>query len=444
MFINRYYLRLFVILYFFSNYKYFCCNCCKKCYKCKNNSNENINIDVNNYKKNNNDDNEKNKDKENNIVKDDNGNEINLKDYICIHDMKNEKYTPEYIIDFNNFKEEDKKIKFIFLTKTIEWANWWCWMISEIQSLFNIPLFFEYIANGNFNDHKYRKLKKLQELLLEMIKNQNDPKTKTFSKNKFEPYYKYFIDDKIIHTGQICKYVNKKEYCNLIKYGKGGGLYSFSNYLNILKCFYFQNIYNYENSNIIYQYKTKNLPPKSFGKDYWKCNNIDEFKNKIEDYYKNKNLICKIIFKFLGDDYFKKILKEIDINDCTNYMDLDNHLDFMFILNENIKNEFKDIVKELDKNKTNLTEYCNIIDNIFKKFDFELNSIIVHPADNHMFNINYNNNDKCFYSYDSLGGNDFKKLSNDEVINLIEKNPLKYNKSAHSVFFISVHNLLLK
>lgn len=410
------------------------CRCNKYKYKSNkieenNNENNKDNEDALDKKE----DNDKKKDKKN-IVTTDLGEKIDLNDYILIDDIKK----PEYFIDFSKLKDEDKKIKFIFLTKPIEWCNWWCWMISEIQSLFSVPLFFEYIANGNFKEERFKKLKKLQELLLEMIKNQKDPSTKTFSKEKFEPYYKYFIDDIIIHTGQSCKSVNKKEYYKFIKYGNGGGLYSFCNYLNIIKCFYFKIKDNYENSNIIFQYKIKYLRLKSFGKDYWECNNIAEFKNKIEDYYKSKNLRSKIVFKFLGDDYFKKFLKEIDIKDCTKYMDLDNYLDdFIFILDENIKNEFKYIVEKLDKNISNLTEYCNIIDDIFNKFDFELNSIIVWPSDNHMFNINYNNNDKSFYSYNTLGSMNLKKLTKDEVIDFINNNPVK-SKGFNSVFFISV------
>ena len=413
------------------------CKCNKyKSNKCKCNKieeNNTVNSKDNEDNGDKKDDNDKKEDKKN-IVKDDQGNEINLNNYILIDDIKK----PEYFIDFSKLKDEDKKIKFIFLTKPIEWGNWWCWMISEIQSLFSVPLFFEYIANGNFKEERFKKLKKLQELLLEMIKNQNDPSTKKFSEEKFEHYYKYFIDDIIITTGTTCKFVNKKEYYKFIKYGEGGGLYSFCNYLNIIKCFYFHIKYNYENSNIIYQGYT-NLPLKSFGKDYWKCNNIDEFKNKIEDYYKNKNLRSKIVFKFLGDDYFKKFLNKIDINDYTNYQNINNNYldDFIFILDENIKNEFKRYCEELDKNRKDLTKYCNIIDDIFNKFDFELNSIIVHPADNHVFNINYNNNDKCFYSYNTLGGEEFKKLTKNEVIDFINNNPVKIH-GTNSVFFISV------
>ena len=92
----------------------------------------------------------------------------------------------------------DKKIKFIFLTKPIEWDKWWCWMILQYNIYFQYLLFFEYIANGNFEEPKLKKIKKLQELLLKMIHNQADPSTSYFSKEKFITYYNYFINDGII------------------------------------------------------------------------------------------------------------------------------------------------------------------------------------------------------------------------------------------------------
>ena len=126
-------------------------------------------------------------------------------------------------------------------------------MISIIQSLFSVPSFFEYIANGNFEEPKFKKLKKLQELLLDMIKNQHDTTTNTFSKEKFVTYYKYFIDDKIIHSGHNLKKIDGKDCYQLVKYGKGGDQYAILNYLNIIKCLNYQHDKrNYFNSNFLF------------------------------------------------------------------------------------------------------------------------------------------------------------------------------------------------
>ena len=123
-------------------------------------------------------------------------------------------------------------------------------MISIIQSLFSVPSFFEYIANCNFEEPK---LKKLRELLLDMIKNQRDGTTNTFSKEKFVTYYKYFIDDKIIHSGHNLKKIDGKDCYQLVKYGKGGDQYAILNYLNIIKCLNYQHDKrNYFNSNFLF------------------------------------------------------------------------------------------------------------------------------------------------------------------------------------------------
>ena len=71
-------------------------------------------------------------------------------------------------------------------------------MILQYNIYFQYLLFFEYIANGNFEEPKLKKIKKLQELLLKMIHNQADPSTSYFSKEKFITYYNYFINDGII------------------------------------------------------------------------------------------------------------------------------------------------------------------------------------------------------------------------------------------------------
>ena len=39
-----------------------------------------------------------------------------------------------------------------------------------------------------------------------------------------------------------------------------------------------------------------------------------------------------------------------------------------------------------------------------------------------MFNINYNNSDKCFYSFDTFGGKPLKKITSSEVIDLFHCN----------------------
>ena len=39
-----------------------------------------------------------------------------------------------------------------------------------------------------------------------------------------------------------------------------------------------------------------------------------------------------------------------------------------------------------------------------------------------MFNINYNNSDKCFYSFDISGGKPLKKITSSEVMDLFHCN----------------------
>ena len=44
----------------------------------------------------------------------------------------------------------------------------------------------------------------------------------------------------------------------------------------------------------------------------------------------------------------------------------------------------------------------NVINKIFNNFKFILNSIIIYKSGNHCRNINYNEADNLFYSYDSF------------------------------------------
>ena len=346
---------------------------------------------------------------------------------------------PEFIINFNSLKEEDKKTNYIFLTKPIEWDLWWCWMISIIQSLFSVPSFFEYIANGNFEEPKFKKLKKLKELLLDMIKNQDDKTTNTFSKEKFITYYKYFIDDKIINTGCSPKYIDGKGYYQLVKYGEGAGQYTILNYLNIIKCLYHQHDkLNYDNSNFLFFQSS--IQGGCVIRHYEKYNENDDPKNTMTQYYKNVDLKSRLIIKFLGDEIFGKKfnthLAKIGKDKFTIKDTFKFPGDIIFILDENIKNDFTEHMRFLKRNNNNFDNYAKLVNEIFNKFDFELNAITAIPSLKHIYNINYNNNDKCFYSYNTLNGEEFKKLTTSEVIDIILGNDQYYYMD--SIFFITV------
>ena len=354
---------------------------------------------------------------------------------------------PEFIISFNSLKEEDKKIKYIFLTKPIEWDLWWCWMISIIQSLFSVPSFFEYIANGNFEEPKFKKLKKLQELLLDMIKNQHDTTTNTFSKEKFITYYKYFIDDKIINTGCSPKYIDGKGYYRSVKYGEGAGQYTILNYLNIIKCLNYQHDkFNYDNSNFLFFQSS--IQGGCVIRYYEEYNNNDDPKNIMTQYHKNVDLKSRLIIKFLGDEILEKKfnthLEKIGKDKFTINDTFEFPVEIIFILDENIKNDFIKHMDSLKENIKNFDNYANLVNEIFNKYDFELNAITAIPSLNHLYNINYNNNDKCFYSYNILNGEKFKKLTNNEVIDVILGNDQHYDiENDHyydikSIFFITV------
>ena len=317
-------------------------------------------------------------------------------------------------------------------------------MISIIQSLFSVPSFFEYIANGNFEEPKFKKLKKLQELLLDMIKNQDDKTTNTFSKEKFITYYKYFIDDKIINTGCSPKYIDGKGYYRSVKYGEGAGQYTILNYLNIIKCLYHQHDkLNYDNSNFLFFQSS--IQGGCVIRYYEQYNNNDDPKNIMTQYHKNVDLKSRLIIKFLGDEIlekkfnilFAKIGKDkFTINDTFEFP-----VNIIFILDENIKNDFTKYMRSLKENNKNFNDYAKLVNEIFNKFDFELNAITAIPSLEHIYNINYNNNDKCFYSYDTLNGKKFKKLANNEVIDIILKNDQYDN--IKSIFFITIKKNLL-
>ena len=318
-------------------------------------------------------------------------------------------------------------------------------MISIIQSLFSVPSFFEYIANGNFEEPKFKKLKKLQELLSDMIKNQDDKTTNTFSKEKFITYYKYFIDDKIINTGCSPKYIDGKGYYRSVKYDEGAGQYAILNYLNIIKCLNHQlDKLNYKKSNFFYFSKNSIRAGCVIG-HYKEYSNNDTPLNNIKKYHKNVDLKSRLVIKFLGDEILEKnlihILKEIGKDNFTLRDNFEFYVEIIFILDENIKNDFIEHMNFLKINDINFNNYANIVNEIFNKFDFELNAITAIPSLEHIYNINYNNNDKCFYSYDTLNGKKFKKLANNEVIDIILKNDQYDN--IKSIFFITIKKNLL-
>ena len=160
----------------------------------------------------------------------------------------------------------------------------------------------------------------------------------------------------------------------------------------------------------------------------------------MTQYHKNVDFKSRLVIKFLGDEIlekkfnilFTKIGKDkFTINDTFEFP-----VNIIFILDENIKNDFTKYMRSLKENNKNFNDYAKLVNEIFNKFDFELNAITAIPSLNHIYNINYNNNAKCFYSYNTLNGEKFKKLTNHEVIDVILGNDQYYYMD--SIFFITV------
>ena len=266
---------------------------------------------------------------------------------------------PEFVIDFSKVKDVDKKIKFIFLTKPIEYDKLWYWMIYAIQSLFSVPVFFEYIANVKFEDPIFIKLKKLQELLFKMIHNQADPSTSYFSKEKFITYYNYFINDGIINTGYKYNFrtINGVQYYHIVPYGSGCDQYGFLNYLNVVRCLNYQNaIFSHENSNVIIYYKDYYIQPECVNKHYNITNDKEDFKIKMTDYHKNVNLNFSVLIKFLVDSVLERQFN-IFFYKAKEYGFIGYQFelcpDILFILDENIKNDFTKCITSLKNNRKN-------------------------------------------------------------------------------------------
>lgn len=352
---------------------------------------------------------------------------IDNEDYerkFCENYLEIDKYkNPEFIIDFENLNGEDKKIKYRFLSKQIEWSSNWCWMISAIQSLFSVPCFFEYIANSKFEDEK---LIKLQKLLIEMIENEDNSSTSVFSKEKFRPYYEWFIKDKIPNTyhptgGDVLVYFP------IIKLGEKGSFDGFIQYLNILNVIPLKYSYkSYDNSNILALIDDYGKYTRAVDNYYGVFPDCNEYKEKLKDFLEKKYLPAIILKSVLGDIFIEKILNQVPaerrkgfrINTMRNEFTMFN---IVFFLNNWIKDDFREALGKVSfEDFLNTTTYDKNLNYIIENYDFQINSIIVYFADSaHMVNINYNYSDECFYSYDSFHNSNIKQVTKQEISELL-------------------------
>ena len=160
----------------------------------------------------------------------------------------------------------------------------------------------------------------------------------------------------------------------------------------------------------------------------------------MTQYHKNVDLKSGLIIKFLGDEILEKkfntLFEKIGKDNFTIKYTFEFPVNIIFILDENIKTDFIKHMNLLKDNIKNFDNYANLVNEIFNKYDFELNAITAIQSLNHLYNINYNNNDKCFYSYNTLNGENFKKLTNNQVIDIILGNDQYDN--IKSIFFITV------
>lgn len=358
----------------------------------------------------------------NDIITDSNEENVNLEEYVELEEDKK----PEFIIDFSTLEEKNRKIKYVFLKKPIEWENNWCMLIAEIQSIFAIPSFFEYLANGDFKEPKYKHLQCLQKLLLEMIENEKDSNTKTFSEQKFTTYYTYLINNNIKNLcEQIIK--NGKKYCKVLKYDDFFPPFSLLSFINFFKCgdMRSDSVINYENSNIIYL----GCVDLRGGQIKKYSNTFNEKRIGLGDYIKNKNLKIRILIENFGDDliheiknrYFNSDTNENlrDIIDSVNYDLAGSYTKFVLIIEDNCKNEINSLIKKLKESWNDFVEYSKIINEIFFKFKFKLNSIILYDWKEHIFNINYNEAEDVFYSYNSYKNKDITPIDRKNVIKYI-------------------------
>lgn len=92
---------------------------------------------------------------------------------------------------------------------------------------------------------------------------------------------------------------------------------------------------------------------------------------------------------------------------------------FVLVVEDNCKNEINSLIKKLKESWNDFVEYSKIINEIFSKFKFKLNSIILYDWEEHIFNINYNEAEDVFYSYNSYKNKDITPIDRKNVIKYI-------------------------
>ena len=384
---------VFLLNLFFFNKNLFCYKkCCKRTNTCENDDDNSSEDDVKKKEK-----------KENNKITDDIFEKcLNFKD------------------DFN-FPNEYKPINSGF-----KWENNNCWVISYIELYLNNPKIQEFLKNNNFDKNNIDDKKYI--VLLDILK--------LFYNNEgnynldFTNYYEYFWSE--LERTKNTGIEGKKKY----EFNCSTNVYKLLDDTKKTLCF-----------DSSYYFKNKVLKEKI--KDLEKNNNENDLKtvNKIiYNTYLNNYFYTFLLQKIFGQkfkDYLEKNKDNLIEKQKEGFYNLSkyyNHLDYKLIIsyqNEIVENEIKTIKQKIENNnKNNIT---TDIENKFKNYKIEINSILFHGIDHHFFTFVHDINNNKWINLNSLNKEENGKNYNpiDLLNNELE---ITQNGDSHKYFplFISI------